>query len=193
MLFAGRADDGVEGRLVEGAVQRAQHLHDRAERKLAVAEVEALADEHERGLRRAGDELGDEPRLADACLAPDEHGPRALVDDRRLPCALERAQLGASADEPGARDASGHGNQFGPSGIHRSAEFGRAHDGAPPTVTRVAWSGAHAGGRRRIDQVVRAVRSRSRGWFRRRSGAPHPPSGGLTTALAVSARLPVVA
>ena len=72
-LVAARTDDRVEGGVVEGAVQRAQHLHDRAERQRAVDEVEALADEHER--RLAGDrfetraQLGDEPRLADAGLA----------------------------------------------------------------------------------------------------------------------------
>ncbi len=86
-----------------------------------------MADEHQRRLRDASNELGHEPRLTDARLSGDEHGRRALVGNGRLPALLESRQLGAAADEAGARDASGHGAQFGPASFGIAAGFGRVH------------------------------------------------------------------
>ena len=85
-------------------VEAAQRADDRRIGQLAVAEVDAVAGEHARALRpRAGRELGDQPRLADARLARDQ-------GDRRAPIgrAVERRgqarELALAPDELGARD-----------------------------------------------------------------------------------------
>ena len=61
-------------------VEAAQRADDRRVRQLAVAQVDAVAGQHARALRpRAGGELGDQARLADARLARDERDRRAPI------------------------------------------------------------------------------------------------------------------
>jgi hypothetical protein len=85
---------------VPGARQRPQRGDQRHVRELAVAEVDAVADEHERVLlTRLLLQLGEQARLADARLARDEGERRPAVrgiGER----SLELGQLGRAADEP---------------------------------------------------------------------------------------------
>ncbi len=122
-LLPSRTDHRVERALVEGAVQHAQHLHDRPERQRPIGKVETLADEHQGRIGDAGGQLADEARLSDTGFASDEHHRAALVGNRRLPRLLEARQLGASTYEPRARDPFGHALQFG-AGVRRpGADF----------------------------------------------------------------------
>ena len=95
----------VGERGVPGAGERAQRGDERQVGQLALAEVDAVAGEHERaGLARAALDLGEQPRLADPRLAGEEHERRAPVGgvrERRL----ERGELGVAADQPDARHA----------------------------------------------------------------------------------------
>ena len=100
------------------ADERAQDLDDRAERQASLPERDAAAGQDERGARRSGfaqaclrrlpdpgDELGDQPALADPRLAVDQ-------DHRRLPGggrpdgALELREFRTTSHEDRAGDAT---------------------------------------------------------------------------------------
>jgi hypothetical protein len=87
--------------------QAAQRADDRAEGQLAVAEVDAVAGEHARPLRPgAVGELGDQPRLADARLARDEHDGGAPARGA-LQRGAEAGELALAPDEVRTRDPLG--------------------------------------------------------------------------------------
>ena len=99
----------VGQRRVAGAGERAQRGHQRHVRELALAEVDAVAREHERPVPGgAALELRQQARLADARLAGHEHQRRLAVRGGRER-GLELGQLGGPADQAGARDPRGHG------------------------------------------------------------------------------------
>ena len=79
--------------------ERPQRARDRRVRQLALAELDAVADEHERAAGLGlGRELGDEPALADARLAGDEHGRRATLR-RALDGGAQHRHLGLARDQ----------------------------------------------------------------------------------------------
>ena len=97
-------------------VEAAQRADDRRIGQLAVAEVDAVAGEHARALRpRAGRELGDQPRLADARLARDQGDRRAPVG-RALERRGQARELALAPDELGARDPLRQVNRPRPTG-----------------------------------------------------------------------------
>ena len=91
------------------AGERPQRGDQRRVRDLRAAELEALAEQHARAaLARAGLELAQQPRLADARLAADEDERRA-AGRGAVERVAQQLQLGAAADERGGADAAGHG------------------------------------------------------------------------------------
>jgi hypothetical protein len=100
--------DRLGQRRVAGAGERPQRGDQRHVRQLALAEVDAVAGQHQRAaLGRAPLELGEQARLADAGLAGQEHDRRPLaagVGER----GLELGQLGGAPDQARARDPGSH-------------------------------------------------------------------------------------
>ena len=105
---ARRPEHGVE--LVGGelALELAQDRGERGVRQLAVAELDAVADQYARaaGARPRG-ELRQQARLADAGLAAHQDGRRRACPRRRERC-VERSQLLGAPDEDRTRDAAHH-------------------------------------------------------------------------------------
>ncbi len=155
-LFAAGPDHSVEGGVVERAMERAQYLHDRAERQCPVGQVETLPHEHQRRFGDALDELGHQPGLTDTRFPGDEDDAGVLLGDGGLPGLLEPRQLGAATDKSRAGNAGRHSMQFGPGRFAVAAEFQRAHGvpgplGRASVKRRSAWrpaAGAHRGGTR---------------------------------------------
>ena len=107
-LGAGRPDELIEllGRRV--AHERAERVRERAERQALAAHLDAAAREHPRArLARALGRLLDEPRLAHAGLATQEHH-RGVPRDRSVERRRQRRQLGVSADEHGTDQSASH-------------------------------------------------------------------------------------
>ena len=95
--------------LVHRSEELAQRLHHRTERHRPVDELEAAPDRDDAA--RVGDasgELRDEPALADAGLARDQHRRRVLLGRRDLEGRLQPFELSSPADEPGTRDSLVH-------------------------------------------------------------------------------------
>ena len=81
------------------AHERAQRVRERAERQALAAHLDAAAGEDPRArLARALGGLLDEPRLADAGLATEEHD-RGIARDGSVERRRQRRQLGIPADE----------------------------------------------------------------------------------------------
>ena len=117
-----RADQLLEGRRRELAGEAAQGRGDRRVGQPVGAEGQAVAAQDTRAaLDREALELAQQARLADARLAPHEHGGRRAVGgsvERRL----EALELPGTADELGARDARWHsGDYLHPEGVTRGA------------------------------------------------------------------------
>ena len=91
-----RADRGGRGRVGREGVELLDHLDDRpVGDALAVGEA-AAADNP--GVDR-GERLGDEPRLADACLADDRQQLTALLGSSARPGGADRFDFALAADE----------------------------------------------------------------------------------------------
>ena len=100
-----READRAPAQLV--GAQPPQGADDRREGQLAVAEVDAVAGEHARALfAGAGGELRDQPRLADARLAGDEHD-RGPPVGGALQSGAEPGQLALAPHELRTRDPLG--------------------------------------------------------------------------------------
>ena len=98
-----RADRLGQGRVAR-AGERAQRGDERHVGQLALAEVHAVAGQHQRAaVGRLALELGEQARLADARLAGQEHDRGPLVGGLGER-GLELRQLGGTADQPCARD-----------------------------------------------------------------------------------------
>ena len=92
----------------ELALELAQDRGERGVRQLAVAELDAVADQHARAAgARARRELRQQARLADAGLAAHQDGGRRACA-RRRERRVERLQLLGAPDEDRTRDAAHH-------------------------------------------------------------------------------------
>jgi hypothetical protein len=103
-----RRAHGLRERRVARARERAQRGDERDVGQLALAEVDAVAGQHERtGLNGSLLDLGEQARLADARVAGHERQRRPPVGgvDQR---GLELRQLGGAADQARARDPGAH-------------------------------------------------------------------------------------
>ena len=102
------AEHGGERVGLELELELAQDRGERGVRQLAVAELDAVADQHARATgARALRELRQQARLADAGLAAHQDG-RRLACTRRSERRVERLQLLGAADEDRTRHAPGH-------------------------------------------------------------------------------------
>ena len=119
-----------------GGVHVAQHAADRAEGRADGPEVDALPDRrHKRepgaATRRLGEELADEPRLADPCLAAHDRGPRrpGVAFDEGID---QGVQLGLSPDHAGTRCERGHAHIVS---LPADAGHARMRSAIPPTAS----------------------------------------------------------
>ncbi len=123
-----RVGQGVQGRIAV-AKQRPEGAEQRRVGQLALAELDAVAGEHERVERaRAADQLIDEAGLADAGLAGYENQGRAPVG-RVVQRGLQLGELAGAPHEVGACHPGGHFRMtiFPPHAVESGAEARRPH------------------------------------------------------------------
>src|SRR4029453_2974480 len=105
-------DQVVEGRGLQSPAQTAEGLDHWRIRQRRLAELDAAAEQHlPTAAADPAGELGNQAGLADPGLAADAQGQRIAATGARER-SLETAQLGGAADETGAGDGPGHGEEY---------------------------------------------------------------------------------
>jgi hypothetical protein len=107
-----RPDQVVEGRGLQSPAQTAEGLDHWRIRQRRLAELDAAAEQHlPTAAADPAGELADQAGLADPGFAADAQGQR-IAAAGACERSLETAQLGGAADETGAGDGPGHGEEY---------------------------------------------------------------------------------
>src|SRR6185369_10257766 len=107
-LATTRAEDTLERFSVKLPGHGAERRDHGTVGELPAVEPDAVAPQHDRVVRRPGGELADEARLADPCLAGDDHDP-GLAGRRGAHRLLGGGEAVVPADHRGTREPVSHG------------------------------------------------------------------------------------